>query len=323
MIEYSHVSRIYRSEHRTVHAVEDVSLRVESGELCVLLGASGCGKTTLLRMTNRLIEPTSGTIRIDGHDTLSEDPVALRRRIGYVIQSVGLFPHWTVAENIATTLRLIGASATKIASRVDELLELLNLDPSRYRNRYPAELSGGESQRVGVARALAADPPLLLMDEPFGAVDPINRAEIGRSFRELQQRLRKTTIFVSHDIGEALFLADRIALMHNGRIVQSGSPGELIRTPANDYVARFFGEHRGLLLLGTLSVADAVDPEAEASDDLPTITAASTLQEALSTLLTTGASGLTIVDGDRRTPNVVTLGSIRTRTAIAAKESTR
>lgn len=321
MIEYANVSRIYRSERRNVHAVEEVSLRVESGELCVLLGPSGCGKTTLLRMTNRLIEPTSGTILIDGRNALTEDPVMLRRRIGYVIQSVGLFPHWTVAQNVATTLKLLDAPAATIAPRVDELLEMVNLDPSHYRDRYPAELSGGESQRVGVARALAADPPLLLMDEPFGAIDPINRAEIGRSFRELQQRLRKTIIFVSHDINEALFLADRIALMRNGRIAQFGPPAELIRAPVDDYVARFFGERRGILLLETIPVVNAIDPDAERKEEMTAVSDSSTLRGALSELLATGKSGLAVVDADGHPLGVVTLDSLRKCVAAAAQES--
>ncbi len=311
MIEYRNVRKEYRTEHGSVIAVNDLSFRVEGGALCVLLGPSGCGKTTLLRMTNRLVEPTSGSIMIDGKDVLEEDPVMLRRRIGYVIQGVGLFPHRTVAENIATTPQLVGMQAKQTAEQVDRLLEMMNLDPARYRDRYPAALSGGEAQRIGVARALAADPPLLLMDEPFGAIDPINRAEIRREFRELHRRLGKTVIFVSHDIHEALFLADRIALMHEGRLVQYGTPAELVASPASDFAARFFGDDRALLLLDTLRAADAIDGSITVTDSTTSISSTAPLRQALLELLASGKESLVVIDDDARKMGRISMESIR------------
>ena len=197
-------------------AVDALDLDVPAGEICVLVGPSGCGKTTTLRMINRLIEPTSGRIFLDGEDVTHVDPVGLRRRIGYVIQQVGLFPHQTVAENVATVPRLLGWDRPRIGTRVDELLELVGLDPRAFGSRYPSELSGGQRQRVGVARALGADPPVLLMDEPFGAIDPITRDRLQGEFLRLQQELHKTVVFVTHDIVEAVRLGDRIALLATG-----------------------------------------------------------------------------------------------------------
>lgn len=312
-----------RKHYDTTAAVEDVSLKIEEGELCVLLGPSGCGKTTLLRMVNRLVEPTSGTILVRERDIQRENPVALRRGIGYVIQSVGLFPHRTVAENIATTPVLLGMQKAQIAPRVDELLKLVKLDPERYRNRHPHELSGGEAQRVGVARALAADPPLLLMDEPFGAIDPINRAAIRDEFLELQQRLRKTILFVSHDIQEALHLADRIVLMRNGRIEQEGRPAELLARPATEFVERFFGGNRRMLLLDVLRVDHAIDPDPPLppADQTP-IAPDATLHEALLGLLTSNGTSIAVMREDGTTAGAVTLRSIQTCIARSMENNT-
>lgn len=338
MIEFIDITKRYRSDHNGDRsgaanrnaavdgrgdghaAVDNVSLRVERGELCVLLGPSGCGKTTLLRMANRLVEPTSGTIMIDDRDVMTENPVALRRRIGYAIQSVGLFPHRTVAENIATTPELLGMPKEKIRSRVDELLEMMQLDPAIFRHRYPAELSGGQAQRVGVARALAADPPLLLMDEPFGAIDPINRATIREQFLELQQRLRKTILFVSHDIREALQLADRIVLMREGKIEQQGAPAELIASPATPFVERFFGGDRRMLILDALHAADALDAGAARVEGGQTIRDDAPLREALLLLLAKGATALSAVDANDRSIGVITLASIQHAIAAAMNE---
>jgi osmoprotectant transport system ATP-binding protein len=296
MIEYRNIRREYRDRNGIVAAVDGVTMRVEQGSLCVLLGPSGCGKTTLLRMTNRLVEPTSGTIMIDGGDVMKEDPVRLRRRIGYVIQNIGLFPHRTVARNIATTPELIGMEKQRIAERVDEMLALVNLDPARYRDRYPAELSGGEQQRVGVARALAADPPLLLMDEPFGAIDPVNRAEIQNEFRALHRRLGKTVVFVTHDIREALLLADSIAVMHAGRVEQVAPPAEILRRPATEFVRRFFGEDRTMLLLDMLRVGELVERTPVGDTTLPTVSADAPLRVALAQLLASGQEHVAVVE---------------------------
>jgi len=217
-------------------AVDGLSLTVADGELLVLLGGSGCGKTTTLKMINRLIEPTAGTVLVDGEDVARVPPPALRRHIGYAFQRVGLFPHMTVAENIAVTPSLLGWTAERIRQRVDELLGLVELDPATMRDRWPAELSGGQQQRVGVARALAAAPRIMLLDEPFGALDPLTRTRLQESFTRIRRDLGLTAVFVTHDMVEALLLADRIAVMNAGRLAQIGPPRELLQAPADDYV---------------------------------------------------------------------------------------
>jgi len=222
-------------------AVAGVELTIAAGAFAVLLGPSGCGKSTLLRTINRLIEPTSGTVLIDGVDVRSREPTLLRRSIGYAIQAVGLFPHYTVARNIAVVPDLLGWDAARIAARVDELLALVKLEPSRYRERLPRELSGGEAQRVGVARALAAEPRVLLMDEPFAAVDAIVRASLQDEIARVHRELGTTIVFVTHDVDEALRLADRIVVMNAGRIVQEAAPDELTASPANDFVRSLVG----------------------------------------------------------------------------------
>jgi osmoprotectant transport system ATP-binding protein len=228
-------------------AVGDLTLDVPDGEVCILVGPSGCGKTTILRMINRLIEPSSGKILVDGEDILRVDPVELRRRIGYVIQQVGLFPHQTVAANVATVPRLLGWHRDRTRARVDEMLTLVGLPAADFGGRYPSELSGGQRQRVGVARALAADPPIMLMDEPFGAIDPITRAQLQDEFLRLQQTLRKTIVFVTHDIDEAVKMGDRIAILATGgRLEQYDPPDRLLAQPANDFVADFVGHDRAL-----------------------------------------------------------------------------
>jgi osmoprotectant transport system ATP-binding protein len=227
-----------------VTAVERLSLKVAEGELVVLLGGSGSGKTTTLKMVNRLIEPTSGRVLIDGEDAAGIEPHELRRRIGYVFQRVGLFPHMTVGENVAITLTLLGWERRRASARVEELLELVELDPRLVRDRRPDELSGGEQQRIGVARALAASPRLMLLDEPFGALDPLTRDRLQQSFLRIRQRVGLTAIFVTHDMVEALLLGDRIAVMHRGRLVQIGTPSELMQSPADDYVRQLMSTPR-------------------------------------------------------------------------------
>ncbi len=237
MICYSNVTKAYG---RASPAVCDLSLTVEDGETMVLLGPSGCGKTTLLKMANRLVDPSSGSIEVGGETVTALDPVGLRRRIGYVFQGVGLFPHMTVEDNVALVPKLLGWAQARRAERAHELLALVDLDPDTYAGRFPDELSGGQAQRVGVARALAADPQYLLMDEPFGALDAVTRGALQDEMLRLKQRLGKTIVFVTHDIFEALALGDRIAVMNAGRLEQVGTKEELVRTPASDFVAQLF-----------------------------------------------------------------------------------
>jgi osmoprotectant transport system ATP-binding protein len=257
-VEFEHVSKQYDVRAKgTPGAVNDLSLKVPAGKICVLVGPSGCGKTTSLKMVNRLIEPSSGRILLDGVDTATRDVTELRRGIGYVIQQVGLFPHQTIGENVVVVPRLLGWSASRRRERAAELLELVGLDPARYRDRYPSQLSGGERQRVGVARALAADPPVMLMDEPFGAVDPIVRDRLQNEFLRLQEELAKTILFVTHDIDEAIKMGDLVAVMKSGGLLaQYGPPSEILAAPADDFVARFVGADRGLKRLSLSRVGD-------------------------------------------------------------------
>ncbi|WP_172386076.1 ABC transporter ATP-binding protein [Streptomyces sp. MNP-20] len=253
MIRFEHVTKRYADG---TTAVDDLSFEVNEGELVTLVGPSGCGKTTTMKMVNRLIEPTSGRIFLDGDDISDIDPVQLRRRIGYVIQQVGLFPHKTVLDNTATVPHLLGVKRAKARERAAELLDLVGLDPAVYGDRYPEQLSGGQRQRVGVARALAADPPVLLMDEPFGAVDPVVREHLQNEFLRLQQAVRKTVLFVTHDIEEAVRLGDRIAVYGHGRIEQFDTPSTVLGAPATEYVADFVGADRGLKRLSVTPIEE-------------------------------------------------------------------
>ena len=257
-VDFEHVTKQYDTRVKgTPGAVNDLSLNVPAGKICVLVGPSGCGKTTSLKMVNRLIEPTSGRILLDGVDTATRDVTELRRGIGYVIQQVGLFPHQTIGENVVVVPRLLGWTGSRRRERAEELLELVGLDPARYRDRYPSQLSGGERQRVGVARALAADPPVMLMDEPFGAVDPIVRDRLQNEFLRLQEELAKTILFVTHDIDEAIKMGDLVAVMKTGgHLAQYGPPSEILAAPADDFVARFVGADRGLKRLSLSRVGD-------------------------------------------------------------------
>jgi len=295
-LEFLNVSKRYGS----LAVVNDLSLKVPAGRICVFVGPSGCGKTTSLKMVNRLIEPTSGEILIGGRNVMSEDPIELRRGIGYVIQQVGLLPHLTVAGNIAIVPRLLGWDAARVRARVEELMELVGLDVGRYRDRYPAQLSGGERQRVGVARALAADPPLMLMDEPFGAVDPIVRERLQDELLHLQERLAKTIVFVTHDIDEAIKMGDLVAVLQVGGVLaQFGPPAQILAHPASEFVARFVGADRALKLLSLRTVAD-LDLKPADTPDGPLLTQDMTLRDALSEILAAGTMSGRVVDESGR-----------------------
>src|SRR5579885_3020950 len=280
------------------NAVDGVTLEIPHGSFTVLLGPSGCGKSTLLRTVNRLVVPVSGSVYVGGSDVASLDPVALRRRIGYVIQAVGLFPHFTVAQNIGVVPSLLRWNAERTAARVDELLALVNLDPDRYRARYPRELSGGEAQRVGVARAIAAEPELLLMDEPFGAVDAIVRSSLQDEISAIARRVRATILFVTHDVDEALRLADRIVVMRAGRVEQYGTPLDLLASPASPYVADLLQTRDVVRRLGLLRVRDAMRPPA--GDSVGSIAADASLRDALNQFLS-GAQRLGVREAQTQT----------------------
>ncbi len=275
-------------------AVDALDLEVDRGELCVLVGPSGCGKTTTMKMINRIIEPTSGRIFLDGEDVTGGDPVALRRKIGYVIQQIGLFPHQTVADNVGTVPRLLGWDRRRVAERVEELLTLVGLDPATFASRYPSELSGGQRQRAGVARALGADPPVLLMDEPFGAIDPITRDRLQNEFLRLQEEVRKTIVFVTHDIEEAVKLGDRIAILAEGGVLeQHDTPAEILGNPANEFVADFVGADRGLkrMKVTPIDVGDLEQP--------PLVRTATSLTDVRASLDAVGAAYALVVDERR------------------------
>ncbi len=268
MINYKQVVKRYSEGTDEITAVDNLSLEVPAGELVVLLGPSGCGKTTLLRLTNRLEELSAGQIIINGTDITQQDEVELRQRIGYVIQEIGLFPNKTIGENVGMVPKIIGWEAARIETRVNQLLRMMNLEPEVYKNRYPAQLSGGQRQRVGVARALGADPEILLMDEPFGAIDPINRQQIQNEFLKLQEKLGKTIVFVSHDIQEAIKMGDRIALMKQGQLIQYATPEEILMQPADDFVRDFVGTERAMKALSLIRVKEAMGDVAYKYEDL-------------------------------------------------------
>ena len=292
-------------------AVNDLSFQVPAGAICVLVGPSGCGKTTSLKMVNRLIEPTAGEILLDGANVMTEDVTALRRRIGYVIQQVGLFPHLTVGRNVAVVPALVGWDADRQRARADELLALVGLDPAQYRGRYPSQLSGGERQRVGVARALATDPPLMLMDEPFAAVDPIVRERLQDEFLRLQGELAKTILFVTHDIDEAIKMGDLIAVMEEGgRLAQFGPPDQILAHPASDFVARFVGADRGLKRLSLVTIGDLELKPAPDRPGLPAFRPETSLRDALSVLLVADVRGGIALDETGKPRGFVTVDAI-------------
>ena len=301
MIEFRHVSKTYPGSDKPV--VNDLSFEVPDGEICVLVGPSGCGKTTTMRMVNRLIEITGGEILIDGEPNTAMSGTQLRRKIGYAIQQIGLFPHRTIADNIGTVPNLLGWDKGRIRGRVDELLDLVGLSPDEYRNRYPAELSGGQQQRVGVARALAADPPIMLMDEPFGAVDPITRDRLQNEFLNIQKDIKKTIVFVTHDIDEAIKMGDKIAILKQGGVLaQYDTPKTILSRPNSEFVSSFVGGDRLLKRLSLTRVGEMdLQPANGGTDDLPRISDRLTAKDALSELMGAGRNKAVVEkEGEQR-----------------------
>ncbi|WP_225831722.1 betaine/proline/choline family ABC transporter ATP-binding protein [Streptomyces sp. NK08204] len=293
IIELENLTKHYPGSPRP--AVDNVTMEIRAGETVVFVGPSGCGKSTTLKMINRLIEPTRGRVRINGEDVTGIDPVKLRRKVGYAIQSAGLFPHMTVAQNIALVPKMIGWPRSRIRSRVEELLGLVGLDPGEFHDRYPRRLSGGQQQRVGVARALAADPPVLLMDEPFGALDPITRAHLQEELLRLQRELHKTIVFVTHDFNEAIKLGDRIAVLRErSRIAQFDTPEAILADPADDFVSGFVGAGAALKRLDLIRVRDV------RMRDCPAVTADIPIEQILGSLHGSGMDEVLLLDGHRR-----------------------
>ena len=310
MIRLDHVQKEY--DDGTV-AVNDLTIEVPEGDVCVLVGPSGCGKTTTMRLINRLADTTKGHIYVDDKDVTNADPVLLRRNIGYVIQQVGLFPHQTVRKNVGTVCRLLGWDKADIDKRADEMLTLVGLDPEVYGDRYPHQLSGGQSQRVGVARALASRPPVLLMDEPFGAVDPIARDRLQEEFLGVQRELGITTVIVTHDIDEAVRLGDKIAVMsEGGNLEQYDSPATVLGRPANEFVAEFVGADRLLKLMAVTDIDDSMIPQTESRDSgLPTVRIETSLRDVSLALLASTKGRVAIVDESGAPVGTLTLDDVR------------
>jgi osmoprotectant transport system ATP-binding protein len=293
MIRLERLEKRYPGQRQP--AVEELTMEIPQGEIVILVGPSGCGKTTTMKMINRIIEPSSGNIFLEGENVTGANPDVLRRRIGYVIQQIGLFPHMTIAANIATVPKLLGWKDDRVRQRVDELLELVGMDPSQYRNRYPKELSGGQRQRIGVARALAADPPVMLMDEPFGAIDPITRERLQNEFLRLQAEIRKTIVFVTHDIDEAIKMGDRIAILRERSVIaQYDTPENVLSAPADDFVAEFIGAGASLKRLNLTRVRDVE------LADWPVIEHGSSREQALDRIQRSTRSAGLLLDADRR-----------------------
>lgn len=302
VLRFDHIGKVYPDGTRAVSAF---TLEIQRGEFIVLIGPSGCGKTTTLRMVNRLIEPTSGTIYLDGRDFRQVRPVELRRRLGYVIQRIGLMPHLTIADNITFIPRLTKVPAAKRRARAEELLEMVGLEPAQYLDRYPAELSGGQQQRIGVLRALAHDPDIILMDEPFGALDPIMRDQLQEELKRLQRTVSKTIIFVTHDMDEALTMADRIVLMKDGEIVQVGTPEDMLRHPKDTFVSQFIGRHRMLRQASEVSVGEVMlDNPVTGSADMG-------MARSLELMRRRRVDSVLVIDGDGRLVGILGLAQVQ------------
>jgi osmoprotectant transport system ATP-binding protein len=304
MIRLDNLTKVFKTQDGPVTAADRISMEVPAGEICILLGPSGCGKTTTLKMINRIIPPTSGSVFINGEDTAQLDTQTLRHNIGYVIQQIGLFPNMTIEENIAVVPRLMGWDKKKYRDRARELMDMIAMDPDAFLKRYPHELSGGQQQRIGVARALAADPPVMLMDEPFGSIDPINRAVIQDEFLKMQQELKKTIIFVSHDIDEAIKMGDRIAIFRAGQLEQYSEPDELLAAPKDEFVESFLGEDRALKRLNLVKVRDVV------SDSIGTVQPSDTLATAQQRLEEYGYQSAIIMTNEQFQPVGMVLASV-------------
>ncbi|RCX20998.1 osmoprotectant transport system ATP-binding protein [Anaerobacterium chartisolvens] len=301
MVKLKNVRKVYNK----TTVIDEMDLEIDKGKFVVLIGPSGCGKTTTLKMINRLIEPTSGSIFIDGEEITKVNPVLLRRKIGYVIQQIGLFPNMTIAQNIEVVPRLLKWPSEKRKKRTRELLELVGMDPDEYINRYPSELSGGQQQRIGVLRALAVEPPLILMDEPFGALDPITRETLQDEVKKIQKKLNKTVVFVTHDMDEALKMADIIVIMKDGKIIQMDSPEELLANPANDFVAEFIGKHRLKTDTELQTVEDVMKP------NVVTVLKSKGTAESISLMRQKNVDSLIVTDDNGRLEGVVTIDKIR------------
>lgn len=323
MIVFENVSKIYGDGHK---AVESLNLTVQHGELLSLIGPSGCGKTTTMKMINKLIEPTEGTILVNGEDISALNGVKLRRNIGYVIQQIGLLPHMTVGENISLIPKLKGWPKEQSEKRVDEMLELVALEPAIYKNKFPLELSGGQQQRVGVVRALAAEPPIVLMDEPFSALDPISREQLQDELKVLQQRIKKTIVFVTHDIDEAIKISDRIAIMRDGKLIQVGTPDEILTTPADDFVREFIGEDRlkessAAITAGEFLKQTGSDKPDNLLGDTLSVKEHMPLDIAVTLMLENNASTLTVTDEENVPIGMVTTNHLLRHYTVRKKEA--
>jgi len=317
MIRLEDLTKIFQTPSGDITAADRITMEVPEGEICVLLGPSGCGKTTTMKMVNRLVEPTSGRIFINGDDVTGTDPIQLRRNIGYVIQQIGLFPNKTVEENICAVPDLLGWDRKKSRKRAAELLELVALDPAVFLNRFPKELSGGQQQRIGVIRALAADPPVMLMDEPFGAIDPINRAVIQDEFLRMQKDIKKTIMFVSHDVDEAVKMADRVAIFDAGKLIQYDTPDDLLAHPKNSFIAEFVGGDRTLKRLRLITVEGAMMKEP------PRVTEADTMQKAVSLMEEHGHQAVIMVGPRGRARGAVRLSDARGQSGKVGEHYTK
>ncbi len=308
MIKFENVCKKYPNSKN--FAVDNLNLHIKEGEICILVGPSGCGKTTTMKMVNRLIEPTSGNIYIDGKNIISQNPVELRRNIGYVIQNIGLFPHMTIAENIATVPKEKKWEKERISARVDELLRLMELNPDIYKNRKPSDLSGGQRQRVGVARALAADPPVMLMDEPFGALDPITRSKLQNEFLHVQEKIKKTIVFVTHDIDEAIKMGDRIVVIKQGKIIQQGTPNDILSSPADEFVENLVGGNRSIKRLNLITCEEVMHNTFSVKMNSP-------IEDARSIMLRNGLKTIAITEQGDKLHGYIKLKDIENKNGLA------